>query len=132
MSTDLRTLLGQLPQEVELAGPAALSSNVAHHYDRNAGALMLVGDPAVLPELLKLARDPRPVRRQAAPNLPLDGGYGKTYGPVTVGDKARFVLTRLLPAPLLREALAQGPAWFEANKRRLQWDAKARQFKPRG
>jgi hypothetical protein len=128
---DLRAIVARLAEEDELAGPAALSSNVADHYDRNVGALMRAGELAVLPELLKLARDPRPVRRQAPPHLPLDGGYGKTFGPVTVGDKARFALSRVLPAPLLRDALAQGPAWFEANKLKLQWDEHARQFKPR-
>jgi hypothetical protein len=129
--TDLKAILARLQDEDELAGPAGLSSNVADHYDRQVGAILRAGDPAVLPELLKLARDARPVRRIAPPHLPLDGGYGKTFGPITVGDKARYALSRLLPAPLLREALAQGPAWFEANKLKLQWDEKARQFKPR-
>ncbi|MDB5100568.1 MAG: hypothetical protein JWM80_4989 [Cyanobacteria bacterium RYN_339] len=129
--TDVPALIARLQDELELAGPAALSSNVADHYDRGVGALMRSGDLQVLPELLKLARDPRPVRRELPPYLPLDGGYGKTFGPVTVGEKARFALSKLLPAPLLREALAQGPTWFEANKLKLQWDEKARQFRPR-
>lgn len=126
---DVDALLARLHEEDELAGPAAVASNVAYHYDRVAGQLMRSGDPRVLAELFKRLRDDTPVTRAVPPFLPIHGGYGKTFGPITVGDKARFMIGKLLPPEVAKEALAKGANWLTLNRTRLRWDPEARRYR---
>ena len=128
---ELEGLLARLALEDELAGPAALMSNVAYHYDRTAGLLMLGDCLEALEALLGLLADPRPVCRREPPFLPIDGGYGHPFGPITVGNKARFILEKLLSPEALREATLKGPGWVDANRTRLKWDPDARRWQRR-
>ena len=131
-NADIAAWVAGLVEEDELAGPAAVASNVAAHYDRVAGLLMRCGDVRALTALVGLVSDERPVCRMAAPSLPLNGGYGKTFGLVTVGEKARFILARMLPPQVLREALKKGPTWVEARSSRLHWDELTQCFRLAG
>lgn len=126
--SERRVLFDQLAEEHELAPPALLASNVAGHFDRPMARLLTCGDPAVLALALARLADETLVRRAEPPYAPLEGGYGKTFGPITVADKARFLLTQLLPEPAARAAIAEGPAWWDRHGRALRWDARARRF----
>jgi hypothetical protein len=121
-------LIARLPYEDELAGPAAAASNVAFQYDCVAGALLQCGDLRAVRALIGLLQDDRSVCHKAPPFLPLQGGYGKTFGPITVGDKAQFILGGLLGPELAKEASLKGLSWFEQLAMRLRWDAAERRF----
>lgn len=123
---DRRALLEGLAVEQALALPAATASNVADHYDRAMAALLASGDPEVLTWAIAHAHDATPVRGADPPHDPVEGGYGKVFGPLTVGDKARFLLGRWLGASRAAEAIAAGPAWAETKP--LRWDARASRF----
>ena len=112
-----------LAHEHELAPGAATASDVADHYDRVAAVALASGDPAVLAWALAHAGDMSLVRRAAPPHTTLEGGYGRSFGPVTVGDKARWLIGRLLPPELAASAIAEGPAWLERSGARLRWKA---------
>lgn len=127
MSAELLKLVERLDQEHEIAPPAAMLSDCSGHYDREVAQLVGARDKAVLPALLARAADAREVVSAIPPHLPVDGGYGKLFGRVTVGEKARFALTRLL-GPLAAEAIAAGPAWYKAHGAALRWDARQNRF----
>ncbi|MNS04802.1 hypothetical protein D3C72_361890 [compost metagenome] len=121
-----RVLLDRLKLEGELAPAAALAADAAEQYDRTMATLLASGDPAVVAEAIALADDQTPVRQSAPPHDTLEGGYGRHFGSVTVGDKARFLLTRVLGPERADEAIAHGPDWLQG--RSLRWDARARRF----
>lgn len=121
-----RSILGRLAEEQELAPPAMTASNVADHYDRPMAALLATGDAEVLTWAIAHAHDATPVRAARPPHDPVEGGYGKVYGPLTVGDKARFLITRWLGPKRADEAIAAGPAWVDRQP--LRWDARAQRF----
>ena len=128
MSQELIKLVERLDQEHEIAPPAAMLSDASGHYDREVAQLVGARDKAVLPALIARACDSHEVVSARSPHLPVNGGYDKLFGRVTVGDKARFVLTRLLGAQLAGEAIAQGPAWYQANGSALRWDVRHGRF----
>jgi hypothetical protein len=121
-----RTLLDRMSREHPLAPPAMTASNVADHYDVTMAALLPTGEREVLAWALTHAGDLTPVLDAKAPHDKIEGGYGKAFGHVTVGDKARFLLVRWLGEQLAREAMAQGAAWLDG--RPLRWDARAGKF----
>lgn len=124
MSQALLQLVERLHEEHEIAPPAAMLSDASGHYDREVAQLVAARDKAVIPALLARAGEAREVMRAAPPHLPVDGGYGKLFGRVTVGDKARFALAKLLGDKVAAEAVAAGPAWWQANGAKLAWDAR--------
>lgn len=124
--SELRVLFDQLRLEGELAPGAATASDAAQHYDRPMAKLLTCGDPAVVSAALALVGDETPVHRASPPHDELVGGYGRHFGTVTVGDKAVFLLKRVLGPEQADEAIDAGPAWPRA--RSLRWDASARRF----
>lgn len=125
---DLLAVVAGLHEEHEIAPPAAMLSDAAGHYDREVARLLAARDKAVIPALLAKAGDAREVLKARAPHLPVEGGYGKPWGRVTVGDKARFALGKLLGDALAKEAIAGGPGWWQAHGAALKYDPKARRF----
>lgn len=128
MTYDLLAIVAQLQEEHEVAPPAAMLSDARGHYDREVARLLASRDKAIVQALLARAHDPREVLRARPPHLPLEGGYGKTWGRVTVADKARFTLARLLGERLAAEAISGGGGWWQANGAGLRWDAGASRF----
>jgi hypothetical protein len=128
VSRELLAVVERLHEEFEVAPPAAMLSDARGHYDREVGQLLAAKDKAVIPALLARAGDRREVVKAQPPHLPVEGGYGKAWGRVTVGDKARFALARLLGEALAAEAVAGGPAWWQANGAKLRWDARRGHF----
>ena len=125
---DLLGVVARLHEEHEIAPPAAMLSDAAGHYDRELARLLGSRDKAVLQALLLRVDDPREVLKARAPHLPVEGGYGKPWGRVTVGDKARFALGKLLGEALAAEAIAGGAAWWRAHGAALKYDPKASRF----
>ncbi|MFP5503363.1 MAG: hypothetical protein ACLGIN_12815 [Candidatus Sericytochromatia bacterium] len=117
-----------MADEHELAPGAATASDVADHYDRVVAAALASGDRDALAWALAHTGDTRLVRRAAPPHGTLEGGYGRSFGPVTVGDKARWLIGRLLPPALAAEAIAEGPAWLDRFGDLLRWQAAERRF----
>ena len=124
--SELQVLMDRLRQEGELAAGAALASDAADQYDRTMARLLACGDPAVVRQALMLLDDATPVQRMAPPHEPLEGGYGRHFGVVTVADKATFLLKRVLGPARAAEAIAQGPAWCQG--RVLRWNAASKRF----
>lgn len=125
MTRDLLAVVANLHEEHEIAPPAAMLSDATGHYDREVARLLASKDKAVVQALLARAGDPREVVRARPPHLPVEGGYGKTWGRVTVADKARFALGKLLGGALAAEAVAGGAAWWQAHGAALRWDARS-------
>jgi hypothetical protein len=121
-----RVLLDRLKLEGDIAPGAALAADAAEQYDRTMATLLASGDPAVVAEAIALVDDPTLVRQAAPPHDTLEGGYGRHFGAVTLGDKARFLLMGVLGPERAAEAIAQGPAWLQG--RSLRWDARSRRF----
>lgn len=117
----------RLRHEEALAPGAALAADAADQFDVTMAALLAAGDPAVVAEALARVDDDTLVLNATAPHEPLEGGYGRHFGAVTVGDKAKFLLVRLLGEARAAEAIAQGPAWCQG--RALRWQADRRQFR---
>lgn len=124
--SELRVLFDQLRLEGELAPGAATASDAAQHYDRTMAKLLASGDPAVVAAALVRVGDATPVHRAAPPHDELVGGYGRHFGTVTVGDKAVFLLKRVLGPERAEEAIAAGPSWPRVPS--LRWDASSRRF----
>lgn len=128
--SDRRVLFDRLAEEHELAPGASAASNVADHYDRNVAQLLSCGDAGIVAEAIARLNDPTPVRRASPPHDRVEGGYGRTFGLVTVGDKARFVLEHVLPPELATSALADGAAaWWRREGGRLRWDSASGHFR---
>jgi hypothetical protein len=125
-SSELQVLMDRLRLEDELAAGAAVASDAAAQFDRNMARLLTCGDPAVVAAALARLDDETPVQQAQPPHDPLEGGYGRHFGQVTVGDKARFLLKRVLGREWAEAAIAQGPAWCQG--RPLRWDAKQGRF----
>jgi hypothetical protein len=125
--SERRVLLDRLRVEDALAPGAALASDAADQFDVTMAKLLTCGDPAVVAEALALVDDATPVLAARAPHDPLEGGYGRHFGTVTVGDKARFLLGRVLGAERAAEAIALGPAWLQGKA--LRWDTASRCFR---
>lgn len=125
---DLLAVVAGLHEEHEIAPPAAMLSDAAGHYDREVARLLGARDKAVVEALLAKAHDAREVLRARAPHLPVEGGYGKPWGRVTVGDKARFALGRLLGEALAQEAVAGGAGWWQAHGAALKYDTRLSRF----
>lgn len=128
MTRALLAIVAQLHEEHEIAPPAAMLSDASAHYDREVARLLASRDKAVVQALLARAGDTREVLKAAPPHLPVEGGYGKTWGRVTVGDKARFALGRLLGEALAREAIAGGAGWWQAHGAALSWHPRLARF----
>lgn len=122
-----RALFARLRHEEALAPGAALDSDAANHYDVTMAQLLASGDPQVVAEALAWVEDDTVVLGASAPHEPLEGGYGRHFGAVTLGDKARFLLARVLGEARAAEAIAQGPAWCEG--RELNWQPALKQFR---
>jgi hypothetical protein len=122
-----RVLFERLRLEAPLAPGAALAADAADQFDVNMATLLTAGDPAVVAEALARVNDDTLVLGAAPPHEPIEGGYGRHFGAVTVGDKAKFLLNRLLGEARSAEAIAQGPAWCEG--RVLRWQPERRQFR---
>ena len=105
--SELKARFERLAEEQELAISAATASNAADQYDANVEHLLRCGDPAVVAEALKRVDDATVVRRAGSPE-PVEGGYGKAFGAVTVGDKARFLVLSLLGPTRGARAIAEG------------------------
>ncbi len=128
MTRDLLAIVAQLHEEHEIAPPAAMLSDASAHYDREVARLVASRDKAVIQALLARANDTREVLKAIPPYLPVEGGYGKLWGRVTVGDKARFALGRLLGDRLAGEAIAGGAGWWQAHGAALKWDPRISRF----
>lgn len=126
--SELLALASRLHEEEEIAPPAALMSNVAAHYDRRVAKLIFAKERRVIAAVLPLLADTRAVRKLAPPHHAVEGGYGKTFGAITVADKARFVLEKLLGAQLAAEAAAAGPPWYQVKGQALNWDDGLKRF----
>ena len=124
--SERRVLLDRLAEEHALAPPAMTASNVADQYDTPMALLLATGDREVLRWAIAHADDPTPVRTARPPHDQVEGGYGKMFGPLTVGDKARFLLTRWLGRKRAAAAIAAGPAWVDGQA--LRWDARSARF----
>jgi hypothetical protein len=122
-----RTLFERLRLEEALAPGAALEADAAEQFDLNMATLLTAGDPAVVAEALARVNDDTLVLGATPPHEPLEGGYGRHFGAVTVGDKAKFLLRRVLGEARAAEAIAQGPAWCEG--RALRWLPERRRFR---
>lgn len=120
----LEQLLQRLEVEEAPDPRCLLSSNAALHHDRAIGAFLDACSPEALALLLSRAKDPTPVHRPGLPGPPVLGGYGKAVGPVTVADKVRFAVQRLLGA-LAEEALAEGPAWVRKQGPKLKAEGRS-------
>lgn len=128
MIQDLLAVVAKLHEEHEIAPPAAMLSDASAHYDREMARLLASRDKAVVQALLRRAGDTREVLKSTPPYLPVEGGYGKLWGRLTVGDKARFALRRLLGDGLAAEAIAGGAAWWQAHGATLKWDPRLTRF----
>lgn len=125
---ELLKLVERLDHEHEIAPPAAMLSDASGHYDREVAQLVGARDKGILPALLARAGEAREVVSATPPHFPVDGGYGKLFGRVTVGEKARFALKLMLGEQMALEAIAAGPAWFRTHGATLRWDARQGRF----
>lgn len=120
----LESLLERLEIEEAPDPRCLLSSNAAHHHDRAIGAFLDACSPEALALLLERAGDPTPVHRPGLPGPPVLGGYGKALGHITVADKVRFAVQRLL-GERAEEALKEGPAWARRHGTRLKAEGRS-------
>ena len=123
----MRARFERLRSEEALSPGSALAADAAEQFDVTMAELLTCGDPAVVAEALAWVHDGTLVLRAAPPHDTLEGGYGRHFGAVTVGDKARFLLTRVLGPERAVEAIAQGPGWCAG--RTLDWDAGRGRFR---